>query len=285
MKNIFNYDTIPSQSSMTVNNLTVGNSLTLSGAQPNELLITDTGGLVTEFTNGPANYILEIGPTSLSPKWTNLIQPDHVQVNTIGINGTSAGDIFQVDPSGSGNFARVPIGTTGQLLKVGSGNTIGWGPLVVPDPMTINDLIVQTSIKLGAGMGLGKLFVDGNNNVYGERDQYLNNYNIISYSTSQTVLFTNVTSPFNTIAGHNYLLSVNFENGNNYGTNYSTIQVIWKGVIIKQCVSLGPNDILHFEYIYQETTTGSYTLEVVGQTNTGSSSATSCAMKLSPLSV
>ncbi len=283
MKSIYNYEVIPSQSSSTVADLTVTNSLTLSGAAPDHLLITDTGGLVTEFGNGPANYIMEVGLISGAPRWTNNLQVDHVQTNTIGINGTFAGDIFQVDPLGSGNFARVPIGTLGQILKVGSGNTIGWGPLIVPDPLTINDLIVVTSLKLGAGMGQGKLFVDGSNNVYADADQVYNDGSVIAYTTSETILFTN--SSFSTIAGRRYSASINFENGNNYGTNFSTIKMYYNGSLVKQCVSIGPGDLLHFEYNFTEGSSGIKTIAVSGQSSVGNCSATNCTIRLSPLSI
>jgi hypothetical protein len=283
MKSIYNYEVIPSQSSSTVADLTVTNSLTLQGATPNELLITDTGGLVTEFANGPANYLLEVGQMSGAPRWTNVILPDHVQTNTIGINGTQPGDIFQVDPSGNGNFARVPIGTLGQILKVGSGNTIGWGPLIVPDPLTVNDLVVVSSLKLGAGMGNGKMFIDGSNNVYAEADQVYNNNSVIAYSTSETVLFTN--NSFQTYAGRRYSATINFENGNNYGVNFSTIKMYYDAGVVKQCVSVGPGDLLHFEYNFTASTTGIKTIAVTGQSSAGNSSATNCTIRLSPLSI
>lgn len=281
MKSIYNYEVIPSQSSSTVADLTVTNSLTLQGATPNELLITDTGGLVKEFPNGPANYIMEVGQMSGAPRWTNVILPDHVQANTIGINGTSPGDIFEVDPSGSGNFARVPIGTIGQVLKVGSGNTIGWGPIIVPDPLTLNDLVVVSSLKLGAGLGNGKLFLDGNNNVYAESDQIYNNAGVIAYNTAETVLFTS--NSFSTTANRKYSVCINIENGNNYGTNFSTLRMYWNGTLVKQCISLGPDDVLHFEYNYTETVSGLKTLQITGQTNVGNSSATRCTFRVSPM--
>ena len=76
---------------------------------------------------------------------------------------------------------------------------------------------------------------------------------------------------------------INLENGNNYGTNYSTIKMYWKGNVVKQSISLGPLDILHFEYNYTESTSGTYSLQVTGQTNTGNSSATNCTFRVSPL--
>jgi hypothetical protein len=267
-KTIFNKDVISNQASQTIDNLTVNDSLILNGAPANQLLITDTGGKVTVFPNAPANYTLIIDSNTLTPAWTNDVILQNVTTNTITIPGTTTGDLLVTDDT-NGTIDRLPIGTSGQVLTVGDVGRPEWQDIVFPNPLTLNNLIITTNLKLYGGQG--SIFVDGSSNVYTERHQIYNDGGLINYSTTAGTISQYLS--WNTVAGRRYKLSVNFSNGNTYPTNYSIISMRYDTSAVKTSYSIGPSDIIHYEYIFTETVTGTHSSDLLAQTSAGTSTA------------
>ena len=278
MKNIYNYDIVPEQNNLTVNTLTVNQKLTLNGATPNSLLSTDNTGSIIPFLSGPDNYLLSVDPSSNNPAWTNNIIIDRVQTNTFKIFGTSEGDILQVS---NGDIARIPIGTTGQLLAVGDTNNVQWQDLILPDPLSIQDLTITTNLKLG--LGFGSLFVDGSNNVYSESNQSFQDTNAVAYDTTG-VFIISTTSNFTTISGRRYCLSCNFE-VNNFPTAYSIFHMKKNGTALRTSISDGQLDVIHMQYIFTETVTGLINVNLDAISSAGTATAGLCTWLLIPLGI
>lgn len=274
-KTIFNKEVVSNQSNQTIDNLTVNDSLTLNGAPPNQLLITETGGKVAVFPNGPSNYVLIIDSLTMSPAWTNDVILQNVTTNTITIPGTTTGDLLVTDDT-SGTIDRLPIGTPGQVLSVGDVGRPEWQDIILPNPLTLNNLIITTNLKLYGGAGC--VFVDGSSNVYTERNQVYNDFGVRNYSTTQGTI--SVYLSWNTIAGRKYKLSVNFSNGNNYPTNYSILSLRYGASTVKTAYSIGPLDVLHFEYIFTETVTGTHSSDILAQTSVSTSTAENFAWSM-----
>jgi len=282
MKNIYNYDVISGQNNLNVNTLTINQDLTLTGAPINSLLITDPNSNVIAFTNGPANYILAIDPLLIKPSWTNDIIVDRVQTNSMKIFGTQEGDILQVS---NGDIARVAIGTTGQILTVGDTNNVQWQDLILPDPLSIQDLTLTTSLHINFGTG-GKLFVDSNSKiVYSELTQNYQDNNSTNYTDIGLIVLSTYFS-FSTVSGRKYCLSCNFGNGNSV-PNISFINMKIGNTVIKSCSKyyaiIGLNDNIHFQYVFTANTTGLITVSLEGQTSTGQNTASNFTWLLSPL--
>jgi hypothetical protein len=124
-KNMFLVVETPNQPALTVGDLTVNNSLTLTGTHEGSLLQINSSSMVTELLKGPDNYVLTIDPGTHDPAWSNVVILDQLTTNALNINGTSNGDLLQIGTTN--NVERVPIGSSGQVLTVNNAaNGVEW---------------------------------------------------------------------------------------------------------------------------------------------------------------
>lgn len=119
------------------------NTINIPNSVAGDLLYINANKDITGLAIGPQNYVLQSSGTE--PQWTNTLNINTVQTNALRINNTFLNDMYCTDSNN--NLLRIPIGNDGDILKYGGG-TIGWGELVLPDPLTLNDLNVANSLKL-----------------------------------------------------------------------------------------------------------------------------------------
>jgi hypothetical protein len=124
-KNIYLVAQNPNNPTETISDLTITDSLTLTGTHPGSLLEINNTSMVVELLAGPANYVLIMDPNTNYPAWSNNINIDEVTTNALNINGTSNGDLLQIGTTH--NVERVPIGSAGQVLTVNNAaNGVEW---------------------------------------------------------------------------------------------------------------------------------------------------------------
>ena len=146
MKNIFS---LTGYSADSVGNFTsiTTNGINIPGSQQGDILIIgDTKGNVEGLNIGAQNHVLVANPTNNGlPGYTNAININTVTCNDLMINGLKTGDLIVGQTN---NYVqRLPIGALGNLLH-SDGTNVYWGPLVFPDPLTLQDLILSNSLKL-----------------------------------------------------------------------------------------------------------------------------------------
>jgi len=203
-KNIFLYNKITSQNTLDVNQLTVDQKLTLSGATPFSLLETDANSDVVTFNNGPANYVLEIDPTDLKPSWTNALTIDSVTLNSMHINSTSQADILCIGDNAN-TLARLPVGPNGYVVCSDT-STFGLNYKSVSSLLNLSD---------------GSVFSDNSGNIYSEKS---------SFGVSGATTFSSSTNLFtlnsNVVNARNYKVTVSWNNLiNNGGSNTYTLSI------------------------------------------------------------
>ena len=215
-KNIFLYNRVAAQNDIEVNKLKVNEQLTLTGADPNELLITDSNSNIITFNNGPSRYILEIDPINLKPSWTNTITVDDITTNTMTINNTQQADVIVIGDT-IGSIARLPKGLNNQVLVVDNG-TFG-----------LNYKYIKDIIGLSTA---GKIFIDAFGNFFTEKSYF---------GTSGVVAFTNSTTlyqlPVSTIGGNKYTVTVSFNNTQPTGNNTYSLAIDGQGTVLTYVTS------------------------------------------------
>lgn len=191
MKNIYNYRINPAQNIQTINELTINNKLTLSGATYGSLLTINQTSNVIDLIPGPSHYVLEIDALTHTPKYTNNINVDEIQTNTCRINGTIKGDMLQIGTNNE--LLRLPIGNTNNLLRVNNAaDGVEWDNDININSLTLN-------------LNNGNIYSE-NGLIKSKQTQYtLNNI----YNNMQTLLYAPIFY-FNTnmIAGYNYKISI-----------------------------------------------------------------------------
>jgi hypothetical protein len=206
MKNIFLFNKISAQDNLDVNHLTVNQELTLKGATPNELLITNSSSDIVTFNNGPDRYLLEIDSTSHTPKWTNNILVDDITTNTMTINNTFIGDLLTIGDN-IGSVDRLPNGLNNQVLCVDTS-------LAYPLKYKyVNQLL---------GLSNGVVFADGSQNLFTERATFNTSAIPITFTTS--AVLNQITS--NVVNGRKYKVSASWNNLiNSGGSNIYTLTI------------------------------------------------------------
>lgn len=267
MKNIFRIDndtSVISADEITTNKLTVNTDLCLSGLNDGSLL-TSTGGdsCLNELTVGTPRFILEVDQATNIPAWTNNIKVDQIESNIYKYAGTVQGDLLQVN--NGLEIDRIPIGIPGQLLKVNAlGNGAEWGTLVLPDPLVINVLQIDNSLKLSY-LSSGNLNVDALGNVRSENTQVLNfiGSGLTAFlSPVNNILLS--TFNINLISGRRYRLNLSFR----YTcTNQLTIVIPFaNGMPTKNLEANKPvnavGDMFSHSYIFTSNVTGAGSFEV-----------------------
>jgi len=162
-KNIYSDSGIASSSSINTQSITTS-ELTISGASQGQILIVgDNNGDIDGLNLGLTNDVLVSNPNSNNlPGWSNSLNINTLTCNHLQINGVQTGDLIVGQTSNY--FQRLPIGSSGTLLT-SNGTNVLWNPITFPDPLSLNDLNVTLSLKLGFTT-TGSLFLDGNNKVY-----------------------------------------------------------------------------------------------------------------------
>lgn len=162
MKNIFRTTTPDNQTlnEITTNKITVTEDLCLSGFGVGSLLTNDNDGddCVNELPIGNQNNLLSVDPALLQPRWTNNITVDEVNTDSLKfISGTTVeGDLLTIDTDNE-TVDRIPLGATGTILT-SNGTQPEWQPLVLPEPLVLNNLTVNNEFRL-PNQGNGKLVV------------------------------------------------------------------------------------------------------------------------------
>lgn len=174
MKNIFLYDKINAQNEQSINNLTVNQSLTLTGANQNELLIIGANSNVQTFNNGPARSILEIDAATNRPAWTNNISIDFLTTNDVRINGLQRGDLL-VSNDNTGLLDRLPRGPQGNVLVSDDNNPQGLNYATIPQILNLPK---------------GNVFCDATGNLFTDFPATGVNNNVQSLGLTETGLLT-----------------------------------------------------------------------------------------------
>jgi len=265
-KNIYSDSGIASSSSINTQSITTS-ELTISGASQGQILIVgDNNGDIDGLNLGTTNDVLVSNPNSNNlPGWSNSLNINTLTCNHLQINGVQTGDLIVGQTSNY--FQRLPIGSSGTLLT-SNGTNVLWNPITFPDPLSLNDLNVTLSLKLGFATS-GSLFLDGNNKVYSLQNSYLQDNNTITMTGSSIV--TCSTFNFNCAGSHTYLISVNFlANPNN---NSTLFQLNIANTVVKQIINIADTSIT-LSYIFTAPAIGVYTAQLLGGlVNTNSSTA------------
>lgn len=190
--------TDPTFNSITTTEIST-NIYKIPAANSGDTLYVNADKNITGLAIGPNNYILTSNGST--PEWSNEVDVNTVKTNQLTIPGTSIGDLFTVNASN--NFTRVPIGGSGDLLK-SDGVSFGWGPLVLPDPLTLNDLNVANSLKL-TNFNYGPAFVRNQQIVASPNQYWFYSGAANNVPTADTLIFSTVTS---CVAGRNYRIDI-----------------------------------------------------------------------------
>lgn len=204
MKNIYLTSIINSQDKLTVNDLTVNQSLTLTGANPNNFLITDNDSKIQTFPNGNDRYLIEIDSATHIPSWTNNISIDEITTNTIKINSTTKGDILVIGDH-LNNVDQLARGLNNQCL-ISDNGTLGLRWEYVSNLLNVSN---------------GILFGNNSNQLYSESP--FTYYIASSTSFTTTVPIVNIT--INVISGRRYKLTFNYVHTQGSGQSFYTLNV------------------------------------------------------------
>lgn len=260
MKNIYNYDVVPSQEELFVNDLTISNNLTLQGANNGLLEVLNQN--VVDIPNGPDRYVLEIDQVTNRPAWTNNVKTDTLETNTLKINNTFEGDLLTFN-SGGVDIVRLPLGTSGQLL-VSNGLQPEWQNLIVPDPLVLNDVTIDNSLKITNEVK-GIAFINNSKYVVSEDVQVLNFIDSGSAAFLSPVTNILVSSFFvNLVSGRRYRLNLSFI----YScTNTLVIRIPFNGGMpAKDLTANKPSntlgDLFSHSYVFTSNTTSVVSFEL-----------------------
>lgn len=260
MSNIFYSSTnltgsLPSTATFT--SLETG-GLVLTGASHGDVLFIGVSSQVEGLTIGPNNYVLVSNGTE--PAWSNTLVLNEVQTTELKIDGIQNGDIIigQSDTS----FARLPIGALGNVLTVNSFGVPQWQNIDIPDPLILNDLQLDISLKLPY-LANGQIFISGGT-IYSEAPKIQNFAGVKVFGSAGNI----DTFFFSSIAGRKYKISVNFVL-TTYNGAVSTVSLRKNGVIKKIIIddSNNPRPI-QFEHVFTETVSANHSYEIYGFTNT-----------------
>lgn len=156
----------PTYSNEIIQNRVTTNTLVIPNTVAGDLIVFDSNETAARLPIGTSGQLLTTDGNTVF--WQDLIIPDpfvtnglqvlnladinNLQANTgtinnltagsLNLNGVQQGDLL-IGNNNSGDISRLPLGNPGEVLTVGAGGFPEYQPVILPDPLVLNGLIVQ----------------------------------------------------------------------------------------------------------------------------------------------
>ena len=175
------------------------------GSKGDILMIGDSNGNVDGLTLATTNDVLVANPSGNNlPGYTNALNVNTVSCNDLKINGLLNGDLIV----GKTNdyVDRLPIGGSGKVLT-SDGSTPFWQDIILPDPLTLQDIVLTNSLKLNY-LTNGVLFTDNTGLIVKDRPTYGTSTIPVTFTGSTVIYSINA----NIILNRNYKVTLSWNN-------------------------------------------------------------------------
>jgi len=256
---------------ITTNEITTG-GITIPGSNKGDILIIGDSNSVEGLQLGTTNDILVSNPSSNGlPGYTNAININTVTCNDIKINNVETGDLLLGVTSNY--LERLPIGVSGNILTSDGTNPF-WQEIILPDPLTIQDLVLTNSLKLSY-LNKGFILSDSSGNIYTENALYSTSSSPITFTSSTGLynIYPNVTT------NRNYKVSVSWNNLiNSGGSNTYTLNITGQTPITYVTSVASSQENISTAFL--ASSTGGITIQLVGAHTGGSGGANGTANKI-----
>lgn len=225
------------------------NALQMSSLSSGDILVTSNSGVVNGLAIAVNNDVLT--SNGVTPVWTNSLTLNSLNSNSLGINGTSNGDLLVMNSSSIAN--RLAIGSSGYFL-ISNGSIPQWEPL--PSPLTLGSLIVNSTCQFTNY--LNKTLITDNSGALVSETPQLSTNGSTSFSTTTSTIYSYGTWSFSGGGWYKVKWDITTSNTTSFHGNIGI-----NNVPIQYINYLGSNiETLCGDFIYQYTGASSSTVGI-----------------------